>query len=373
LNPEVLIDISNMAESNHSRPQQHVTSPTDKTTTATSINSSIRSDGDIEQSSKNGSTIRPTGLASSSLSSSTLPPQQQEWPADPTMYQLVGKIGQGAFATVWKAYRLIPTSNTSLVDSMTSTTSTATANTPTALAVSTTNDSVDDRDNAAAEVTNSQSTAVSTASSASLSSNNQNVATCAVKVLNLDHADSTNLAEIRLEVQAMRLLSHPNVLMCHTAFINERNLWLVTPLMEKGSSLHSLQSVRKWVRRHKRQSVQHEHVPAITTQQLPPPPIQMEQHIMYILHETLVGLQYIHDNVQIHRDIKAGNILIDHMGQVKIADFGVSSFLLLQNGSLYQHEKAKTFVGTPCWMAPVRCHFTFLRLELFRCCLYYMK
>ena len=185
--------------------------------------------------------------------------------------------------------------------------------------------------------------------------------TCAVKVLNLDHADSANLAEIRLEVQAMRLLSHPNVLACYTAFVNERNLWLITPLMAKGSSLHSLQSIRKLVRRQRRQQLapydDPSSIPATSSGIATPTTmmtIQMEQHIMYILHETIVGLQYIHENLQIHRDIKAGNILIDTDGTIKIADFGVSSFLLLQNGSLYQHEKAKTFVGTPCWMAPVR-------------------
>jgi serine/threonine-protein kinase OSR1/STK39 len=180
-----------------------------------------------------------------------------EWPADPAAYQLLGKIGQGAFASVWRA---------------------------------TTKD-------------------------------NRN---CAVKVLNLDHVD-TNLAEIRLEVQAMRLSSHPNVLTCHTAFVKDTDLWLVTQLMRKGSSLHCLASRRK-------------------LGYLP-----IEPHIIYILHETLLGLQYLHNNGQIHRDVKAGNILLDGNGDVRIADFGVSGWLV-QSGS--QQEKANTFVGTPCWMAP---------------------
>jgi serine/threonine-protein kinase OSR1/STK39 len=231
----------------------------------------------------------------------------QEWPADPSMYQLISKIGQGAFATVWKANMLV------------------------------------------SRPVNSEVEPPSTAT-----------VTCAVKVLNLDHADSSNLAEIRLEVQAMRLLSHPNVLTCFTAFVNDRNLWLVTPLMQKGSSLYSLQMARKALRRrkqpHQLQDLNDVAAASTDSNATPTPtPVYMEQHIMYIMHETLVGLQYIHENLQIHRDVKAGNILVDANGTIKIADFGVSSFLMLQNGSLYQHEKAKTFVGTPCWMAPVRC------------------
>jgi serine/threonine-protein kinase OSR1/STK39 len=97
--------------------------------------------------------------------------------------------------------------------------------------------------------------------------------------------------------------------------------------MRKGSSLHCLHTAR------------------ILLQKLKTP-IPMEDHITYILHETLLGLQYIHENGQIHRDVKAGNILLDWNGDVRIADFGVSGWLV-QEGA--QQEKAKTFVGTPCW------------------------
>jgi serine/threonine-protein kinase OSR1/STK39 len=188
-----------------------------------------------------------------------------EWPSEAARYDLVGKIGQGAFASVWRA---------GLKEKQ-------------------------DQE-------------------------------CAIKVLNLDHVDS-NLAEIRLEVQAMRLSSHPNILPCHAAFVKSTDLWLVTQLMRKGSSLHCLKVARCRAR------------------ELGLPIPKMEDHILYILHETLMGLQYIHDNGQIHRDIKAGNILIDSDGRVCIADFGVSGWLV---NAGTQREKAQTFVGTPCWMGP---------------------
>jgi serine/threonine-protein kinase OSR1/STK39 len=200
-------------------------------------------------------------------------PDPSEWPTNPLAYDLIGKIGQGAFASVWRA--------------------------------KTTADELERQ--------------------------------CAIKVLNLDHVDS-NLSEIRLEVQALRLSSHPNVLCCYAAFVNTTDLWLVTQLMRKGSSLHCLQGARR-VRR-LRESGQ-----AAATS----PNCKMEDHILYILHETLLGLQYMHDNGQIHRDIKAGNILVDSNGEVRIADFGVSGWLV---NAGTQQQKAKTFVGTPCWMAP---------------------
>ena len=71
-----------------------------------------------------------------------------------------------------------------------------------------------------------------------------------------------------------------------------------------------------------------------------------EQQIATILQSTLKGLEYLHNNKKIHRDVKAGNILLDDEGNVKLADFGVSTELL------HSLADKDTVIGTPFWMSP---------------------
>jgi serine/threonine kinase 3 len=70
-----------------------------------------------------------------------------------------------------------------------------------------------------------------------------------------------------------------------------------------------------------------------------------ETQIAQIVAQVLQALEYLHSMKKIHRDIKAGNILLNSQGMAKLADFGISA---QQVGD----EKRTTTIGSSYWMAP---------------------
>ncbi|KAJ1416513.1 Protein kinase domain [Sesbania bispinosa] len=144
----------------------------------------------------------------------------------------------------------------------------------------------------------------------------------AIKVLDLEKCNN-DLDGIRREVQTMNLIDHPNVLRAHCSFTTGHNLWVVMPYMAGGSCLHIMKSAF--------------------------PEGFEEPVIATLLREVLKALVYLHAHGHIHRDVKAGNILLDSNGAVKLADFGVSA-CMFDTGD--RQRSRNTFVGTPCWMAP---------------------
>ncbi|KAM4742962.1 serine/threonine-protein kinase TAO1 isoform 1-T2 [Anableps anableps] len=120
--------------------------------------------------------------------------------------------------------------------------------------------------------------------------------------------------DIIKEVKFLRRIQHPNSIEYKGCYLREHTAWLV---ME-----YCLGSASDLLEVHKK-------------------PLQ-EVEIAAITHGALHGLAYLHSHNMIHRDIKAGNILLTEPGQVKLADFGSASIAC----------PANSFVGTPYWMAP---------------------
>lgn len=81
----------------------------------------------------------------------------------------------------------------------------------------------------------------------------------------------------------MILVDHPNVLKSHCSFVSDHNLWVIMPFMAGGSCLHILKAVH--------------------------PDGFEEVVIATILREVLKGLEYVHHQGHIHRDVKVSSLV----------------------------------------------------------------
>ena len=88
----------------------------------------------------------------------------------------------------------------------------------------------------------------------------------------------------------------------------------------------------------------------------------------YIMYELLKGVGYIHSRRICHRDIKLENILLDNLGRIKLADFGISKLCKCEedeDDEFAADMPMKEACGTPVYMAPevILCDRKFMERE----------
>jgi len=129
----------------------------------------------------------------------------------------------------------------------------------------------------------------------------------------------TDLQDIIKEISIMQQCVSPYVVRYYGSYFKNTDLWIVMEYCGAGSVSDIMRLRKKTL---------------------------TEEEIATVLSDTLKGLEYLHLRKKIHRDIKAGNILLNMEGHAKLADFGVAGQLT------DTMAKRNTVIGTPFWMAP---------------------
>lgn len=140
----------------------------------------------------------------------------------------------------------------------------------------------------------------------------------AVKILKSEHLNEGLEEEFSQEVAILREVQHENVVRFIGACTKSPHLCIVTEYMPGGSLYDYL---------HKNHNG-----------------VKLSQLLKFAI-DVSKGMEYLHQNKIIHRDLKTANLLMDTQKVVKVADFGVARF---QNqGGVMTAE-----TGTYRWMAP---------------------
>ena len=140
------------------------------------------------------------------------------------------------------------------------------------------------------------------------------------KILAIKQIDlETDWLPLLSEINMVIGLSHESIVNYFTYFFEESKLWLVMEYCDGGSLSDIMKTLKK--------------------------PLS-EHEVSAVLRSVINSLIYVHSLGRIHRDIKAGNLLVTSKGVVKLCDFGVSAQLD------EARQRTGTVVGSPYWMAP---------------------
>ncbi|XP_052725192.1 LOW QUALITY PROTEIN: probable serine/threonine-protein kinase SIS8 [Vigna angularis] len=143
----------------------------------------------------------------------------------------------------------------------------------------------------------------------------------AVKVYFGNGYTEETLQDYRKEIDIMKRLRHPNVLLFMGAVYSQERLAIVTELLPRGSLFKNL---------HRNNQT-----------------LDIRRRLRVAL-DVARGMNYLHHRNPpiVHRDLKSSNLLVDKNWTVKVGDFGLSR---LKDATLLNTKSGR---GTPQWMAP---------------------
>lgn len=143
-----------------------------------------------------------------------------------------------------------------------------------------------------------------------------------MKKMELNNLTDKQQKECYREVSILKKVSHQNIIKYYSSFLDCGNLYIIMEYAE-GGDLYSL------IKHYKRHNKHFD-----------------EFDIWRIAFDILNGLEYLHKNNIIHRDIKCLNLFITKDKHIKIGDLGVSTIVSNIN-ALHC-----TRVGTPLYLSP---------------------
>ena len=163
----------------------------------------------------------------------------------------------------------------------------------------------------------------------------------ALKTINIDGIDRYNKVCILNEIKILLINDNPFLLKCYDLFIDDSKLCIITEYISGGD-------LNNYINQNK---------------------INSEQQLIEIFYKICIGINSLHSNHIIHRDIKPGNILITEYGDVRICDFGICKFL-------DYNKVTNTSIGTPYFMSPeqMRSQYYDYKIDVWGigCVLYYL-